>query len=141
MSASPKTAAEYLASAFRHDKAGRESKAVPNYQQALKLGLRPADERVALICLASSHRNLGQLDEALAVITKARRAFPRDAVVDSFAALILLDSGQPRRAVRVLGLALCEHAVPDALEGFDTTLPRMFRGATTERRPQPPHTA
>jgi predicted Zn-dependent protease len=94
-----------------------------------------------MICLASSYRNLGRLDEALAVITKARRAFPHDAVVDSFAALILLDSGQPRRAVRVLGLALCEHADPGALEGFDTALVRKFRGATTERHSQPSHPA
>jgi tetratricopeptide (TPR) repeat protein len=130
-----KAAAEHLASALRHDKAGRESKAVPDYQQALKLGLEPADERVALISLASSHRNLGQLDEALVMITKARRKFPRDPVVDSFAALILLDSGQPHRAVRVLGLALCEHAVPGSLGGFETALARKFRGATSPRSP------
>jgi tetratricopeptide (TPR) repeat protein len=128
-----RTAADYLASAFRHDKAGRESKAVPDYRQALKLGLEPADERIALICLASSYRNLGQLDEALAVITKARRAFPHDAVVDSFAALILVDSGHPQRAVRVLGLALCQHAVPGALDGFDAVLARKFRAVTSAR--------
>ncbi len=129
----PRTAADYLASALRHDKAGRESKAVPHYRQALELGLDSADQRIALICLASSYRNLAQLDEALAVITKARRAFPHDAVVDGFAALILLDAGQPQRAVRVLGLALCEHAVPSALDGFDTVLARKFRGATAQR--------
>ena len=129
-----KTAAQYLASAFAHDKAGRESKAVPDYLQALKLGLEPADQRAALICLASTYRNLGQLDEALAVITKARRKFPHDAVVDGFAALILVDSGQPHRAVRILGLALCEHAAPGALEGFDTALPRKFRAASANAR-------
>lgn len=129
----PRTATEHLASAFGHDKAGRESKAVPEYERALKLGLEPADQRIALICLASSYRNLGQLNEALAVISKARRAFVHDAVVDSFAALILVDSGQPQRAVRLLGLALCEHAVPGALDGFDAVLARKFRGVTTSR--------
>jgi len=129
----PKTAKDYLAAALRHDKAGRESRAVPDYRQALKLGLEPADERVARVCLASSYRNLGQLDKALAVISRARRAFPHDAVVESFAALVLLDSGQPRRAVRVLGLALCEHAASGALHGFDSALTRKFRGATAPR--------
>jgi hypothetical protein len=67
------------------------------------------------------------------VITRARRKFPHDAVVDGFAALILLDSGQPHRAVRVLSLALCEHVAAGALDGFDTALARKFRGVTAAR--------
>ena len=69
----------------------------------------------------------------MAVIARARRAFPHDAAVDGFDALILLDSGQPQRAVRVLGLALCERATPGALGGFDSALTRKFRGATSPR--------
>lgn len=33
--------------------------------------------------------------------------------------------------VRILGLALCEHAAPNALAGFDETLMRKFRAATS----------
>jgi Flp pilus assembly protein TadD len=130
----PNTAQEYLARALRHDRAGREAQAIPDYQQALKLGLDPADRRTALICLASSHRNVGQLDQAQTVINTARRHYPHDPVIDSFAALILLDAGHPRRAIRILGLALCEHATPDTLTGFDTALTRKFRGVTSHPR-------
>ncbi|HEX8094145.1 tetratricopeptide repeat protein [Jatrophihabitans sp.] len=126
----PTSAKDYLGRALRHDKAGREAQAVADYMHALKLGLDGADERIALICLASSHRNLGEHDQALKVISRARRRYPEDPVVEAFAALILLDAGQPNRAVRILGLALCNHARPDALDGFDTVLTRKFRGAT-----------
>jgi Flp pilus assembly protein TadD len=126
----PLTAQDYLARALAHDKAGREAKAIPDYEQALKLGLSPADERTALICMASSHRNVGEHRRAQSVIERARRKYPDDPVVDAFAALILLDAGRPQRAVRILGLALCNHAQPGVLDGFDTALTRKFRGAT-----------
>ncbi len=126
----PTSAQDYLARALRHDKAGREAQAVPDYVQALKLGLDSTDERIALICLASSHRNLGDHDQAQKVISRARRNYPNDPVVEAFAALILLDAGQPQRAVRILGLALCNHARAGALDGFDAALTRKFRSAT-----------
>jgi tetratricopeptide (TPR) repeat protein len=130
----PATAEDYLARALRHDRAGREAQAIPDYQHALKLGLNPEDERTALICLASSHRNLRDLDPAQAVINRARRKYRHDPVIEAFAALILLDAGQPRRAIRILGLVLCANAAPGALTGFDTALTRKFRAVT-----QPPH--
>ncbi|MEO6117128.1 MAG: tetratricopeptide repeat protein, partial [Pseudolysinimonas sp.] len=80
--------------------------------------------------MASSHRSIGEHDRAEIVIERARRKYPDDPVVDAFAALIFLDAGRPQRAVRILGLALCNHAEPGALEGFDTALTRKFRGAT-----------
>ncbi len=129
----PTTAEEYLARALRHDQAGREAQAVPDYQQALKLGLTADNERTALICLASSHRNLRQFGDAQAVINRARRKYPRDPVIESFTALILLDAGQPRRAIRILGLAFCDNAAPGSLAGFDAALARKFRATT-----QPP---
>jgi tetratricopeptide (TPR) repeat protein len=130
----PNTASDYLARALRHDRAGREAQAVPDYEKALKLGLNPADERTALICLASSHRNLHQLDQAQTVINRARRKHPHDPVIEAFTALILLDAGHPRRAVRILGLALCNYATPGTLTGFDTALISKFRGTTQATR-------
>lgn len=84
---------------------GSRAKVVSDYQQALKLGLQPADERTALTCLASSHpATLGELVEAQTVIHRARR--------------------QPRLGVRILGLALPENAASNALAGFDAALVR-----------------
>lgn len=123
-------ARRHLETALRHDRAGREPEAIPEYQAALQAGLDPSDERVALICLASSFREVGNVDEARTTIDKARRRFRGDAVVDAFAALVLLDAGQGTRAVRLLGLALCEHARRCSLEGFEDALRRKFRGLT-----------
>lgn len=126
----PMTAQNHLARGLAHDKAGREAKAIPEYQRALKLGLKEDDERTALICMASSYRNIGDHEMAQSVIERARRKFRGHPVVDAFAALILLDAGQPKRAVRILGLALCDHVETGALAGFDSALKRKFRAAT-----------
>lgn len=126
----PVTAQDYLAQGLAHDKAGREAMAIPDYHHALKLGLGEHDERIALICLASSYRNVGEHETAQSIIERTRRKFRGDPVVDAFAALILLDAGDPRQAVQILGLALCEHAKSGALDGFSAALARKFRGAT-----------
>lgn len=127
---SPVTAQDFLARGLARDKAGREAEAIPDYDQALKLGLDEDDERTALICMASSYRNVGKHDTAQSIIGRARRKFRGDPVVDAFAALIILDAGSPRQAIKILGLALCEHAKSGALDGFSSALARKFRGVT-----------
>src|SRR4051794_41924145 len=105
----PVTAQDYLARALAHDKAGREAKAIPDYEQALKLGLNPTDERTALICMAWAHRSVGDHDRAQTVIERARRKYPDDPFVEAFAAPILVDAARPHPPVRTLGLALGTH--------------------------------
>lgn len=128
--AHPDDARLWLRTALLLDGLGREATAVPHYEHALKLGLSRDDERTALICLASSHRNLRQPHAALAILRRARRRFPGDAAVESFYALALLDGGDPRGAVRVLGMALVAAAGSDGLRGFDQALLTKFRGVT-----------
>jgi tetratricopeptide (TPR) repeat protein len=120
----------WLRTALLLDGLGREATAVPHYEHALRLGLAEADERIALIGLASSYRNLRQPEAALRVSTRARKRFPDDPAVAAFHALVLLDSDDPRGAVRVLGLALVAMAGEDGLGGFERALLAKFRGVT-----------
>lgn len=117
-----------LQAALALDAVGREKTAIQFYEQALAGELSRDERRVAGICLASSLRNVGKLDEAKQVIEKTRRSNRRDPVVDAFYSLILLDCGEPDRAVAVLGHAFVASAAPGALEGFDDALSSKFRG-------------
>lgn len=134
----PNDASLWLRTALLLDSLDREATAVSYYEHALKLGLSAKDQRTALICLASSHRNLRHTQQALTVMERARRKFPDDPAVESFYALALLDAGQAKKAIRVLGLTLVS-AAPKQLDGFDDALRMKFRGVTA--RSIPPLTA
>ncbi len=94
------------------DSAGRPDEAVPLYRRALELGLDDDRRAQATIQLASSLRNLGDVDGALALISAEHRAHPQSAYRDAIAAmhaLALASAGQPERALGVAILALVPH--------------------------------
>ena len=65
-----------------HDSAGREAEAVGPYREALALGLPPDTALAARIQLASTLRNLGELEESLAErYARSLRAYA-DALVE-----------------------------------------------------------
>jgi len=86
--------------------------AVPLYRLALARGLDDDRRAQATIQLASTLRNLGQVDEALALITAEQEAHPdspyRDAIA-AMRALALVSAGRPEEGVGVAILALVEH--------------------------------
>lgn len=102
-----------------HDFLGREAEAVPLYRAALEAGLSGERAPQAVIQLASSLRNIGRADEAVALLADR----PADAVTGgaarAFLALALHDAGRPGEALRV------------ALAALAPTLPRY--GGVIER--------
>jgi tetratricopeptide (TPR) repeat protein len=99
------------------DSTGRPDQAVPLYVAALEAGLAGERRRRAVIQMASSLRNLGQAQEALALL-ETEAAAPLDALdgaVATFRALTLVDLGREREAVAV------------ALQALATYLPRYNR--------------
>ncbi|GAB2474712.1 tetratricopeptide repeat protein [Jatrophihabitans fulvus] len=89
------------------DFAGREGEAEPEYRAALASPDLDADRRgQATVQLASTLRNLGRPDEALALLTDVP-GLP-DAIT-AFRALALVDLDRPRDAVRELLPALAPH--------------------------------
>ncbi|MFB9992306.1 tetratricopeptide repeat protein [Deinococcus oregonensis] len=101
------------------DSTGHPEQAAALYQEALAEGVTGERRRRAVIQLASSLRNLGQPEEALALLT-AEAGQPSDALdgaVATFLALALADLGRERE-----GLAV-------ALSALARTLPRYNRSA------------
>ncbi|PRA80038.1 tetratricopeptide repeat protein [Microbacterium sp. MYb66] len=107
------------------DSAGRPAEAVELYRRALALGLDEDHRPPCVIQMASSLRNLGEYDEALAVIRAEEELSGdgpyRDAIA-SVHALILASAGRPAQGLSVALLALVPH------------LPRYHRSMTAYAR-------
>jgi tetratricopeptide (TPR) repeat protein len=84
------------------DYVGREAEAEPLYRRALELGLDEPQRGQAVIQLASTVRNLGRPDEALALLRDEFAGRPEHPLADAataFAALALADTGAEREAL------------------------------------------
>src|SRR5690606_1484434 len=94
------------------DSAGLPDAAVPLYRRALELGLDEEHRPQAVVQLASSLRNLGEYDQALAVLDAESARRPdgpyRDAIA-AVRALTLASAGRPAEGLSVALLALIPH--------------------------------
>ncbi|WP_353947956.1 tetratricopeptide repeat protein [Sporolactobacillus sp. Y61] len=115
------------------DHFSREEEAIPAYKKAMDSGLDPDDERVAMICLASSYRNVGKVDQAMAMITGAMEKYPGHIPVECFCSLILLDAGLEKMAVQQLVQVLLRELKPEAFEGFKEALKVKVNELTEEK--------
>ncbi len=105
--------------AAAHDRAGREAEAVPEYEEALRLGLPEEVERRALLGLGSSLRNVERYDDAVAVLEDACGRFPNDHALRAFRALAMSSAG---RCEQALGDALLLVAEQVELGGYERAL-------------------
>jgi len=93
------------------DSTGHSDRAVPLYREALRLGLTGIRRRRAVIQLASSLRNVGQVEESIALLT-AERARTSDELDDALAcvlALCLAELGREREGLALVIEALAPH--------------------------------
>lgn len=85
-----------------YDTAGEEATALGYYETALELGLDGELRRKCLLQYGSTLRNLGRLDDSLAVFARARREFPHSEALRVFEALSLHAAGRSDGAVAAL---------------------------------------
>lgn len=97
--------------ASAHDSVGNEADAAGYYAKAFAAGLPEQLRRQATIQYASTLRNLGQLNESIALLTaeRERTSDELDDAVAAFLALSLVDSGRGREAVSHALTALARH--------------------------------
>ena len=105
-----------------HDSAGHEAEAVPLYEEALRLGLREPLRHRAQLQLASSLRNLGRHDEALAVVEDVAARYPESVGVAAFRALVTHDAGEPTLALRDLLATLVTTSTDPDVERYRRAL-------------------
>lgn len=85
-----------------YDVMGEENEAIPYYQKAIKAGLNGEDLQECLVCLGSSHRNVGNFAEAVETLEKVMAQFPEDNSGKVFLALAYYSDGREDEAVRLL---------------------------------------
>ena len=115
--------------ACARDSTGHSDLAVPLYDAALNAGLAGERRRRTIIQMASSLRNLGKPEEAVAMLTAELDA-GTDALsgaVQAFLALALADTGREREAVAVALTALSEY-----LPRYNRSLARYAQALTTK---------
>jgi tetratricopeptide (TPR) repeat protein len=93
------------------DSTGHSDRAVPLYRDALDRGLEGIRRRRAVIQLASSLRNVGQVEESVALLRaeRERGSDELDDAVSAFLALALADTGREREALSLALGALAPH--------------------------------
>jgi hypothetical protein len=123
-----------LSKAYALDRSGREREAIPLYEVALRGRLKKEERIDAMICLASSHRVVGNVDTSLRWIETCARAAPDDAVVRLFQALAHLDRGDAVRGLSVLANALLDGVDMRRVTAYRPALSRYFRRAVRAAR-------
>ncbi len=117
--------------ACAHDFVGREAEAVPLYRAAIDGGLGPEHRPLAVIQLASSLRNVGEAEQAVALL----EAMPDDAHApgrDAFLALALHDAGRPTEA-----LAVALRRLAPTLPEYGRAVAAYADGLTARGRTEP----
>jgi tetratricopeptide (TPR) repeat protein len=110
-----------------YDTAGQEETARGYYERALALGLDGDVLRRCLCQYASTLRWLGELDESLAVLDRAREEFPDSDSVRVFRALTLNDAKRGDEAVAELLTVVTGHPEVTDLGRWATGLRGLAR--------------
>ncbi|WP_421385247.1 tetratricopeptide repeat protein [Bacillus salacetis] len=85
-----------------YDFLGQEQRAIPLYEEAIKLGLDKEFEAYALLQLGSSLRNVGRLDEAIEILSVAEARFPGIPTVSMFLSMALFNGNKHKEALQTL---------------------------------------
>jgi len=127
VAAYPQDARAQYAAACAHDRLGFERDAIRYYDEVFRLGV-PADVRRGFyVGYGSTLRNVGRLDDAIAILGQAIADDPGYPAYGAFLALALGAAGHPRAALAaMLGCAL-DAARPDAFDGYERALTEYHR--------------
>jgi tetratricopeptide (TPR) repeat protein len=118
------------------DQSGREAEAIVAYRRVFDLGielLEPADQPRIYVQAGSTLRNLGQLDEARALLEEGRKRFHDVRVLWAFLALVEVSAGRDRKAIDLLFEVILSEGSDDPSIGW---FPRSLAAYAAELRQQ-----
>lgn len=88
--------------AWSFDVLGKESKAVPFYENAINLGLSGEDLEGALLGLGSTYRTLGEYEKSKEVLEKGISLFPDNRALQIFLSMTLYNLNHHKEAMSLL---------------------------------------
>lgn len=94
--------------AWSFDVLGEETKAVPYYEKAIKLGLSGKDLEKAIIGLGSTYRTIGNYEESKNVFEKGINQFPDNRAMQVFYSMTLYNLHEHQAAMKLLLACLME---------------------------------
>ncbi len=120
--AAPDDVEARIAAAYGLDRAGREQEAIVHYDAAWRLGVPDDRRRRFLVGYGSTLRNIGRLEESVAILGDASNADPRYPPFKAFLALALHSSGERAAALATMLDALLDVDDGCSLDGYDKAL-------------------
>ena len=111
-----------IAAAYACDRAGREREAVAHYDAAWALGVPPEARRRFLVGYGSTLRNVGRVDESVAILGEAVAADPDYAPFKVFLGLALHSAGQHAAAIATLLEAILDLHGGAHHDGFERAI-------------------
>ncbi|MBD8036201.1 tetratricopeptide repeat protein [Solibacillus sp. A46] len=88
--------------AWSFDILGEESKAVPFYERAIKLGLSGKNLEGAILGLGSTYRTLGEYEKSKNSFLKGIELFPNNRAIQVFYSMTLYNLNDHRKAMEIL---------------------------------------
>lgn len=119
---SPSDVEAQMAAAYACDRDGREADAVRYYDAAWALGVPPEARRRFLVGYGSTLRNVGRLEESVAILGDAVAAEPDYAPYKVFLGLALHSSGEHAAAAATLLGAVLDCHGGARLDGFERAI-------------------
>jgi|SRR5690625_2569910 len=101
--------------AWSFDLLGEESKAVPFYEHAIKLGLSPQELEGALLGLGSTYRTLGEYKKSKIIFQKGIESFPNNRAIQTFYSMTLYNLQEHGEAMELLLKCLLDTTVDDEI--------------------------
>jgi tetratricopeptide (TPR) repeat protein len=101
-----------------YDTAGEETTALSFYEQAMSEGLKGDVRRRCYLQYGSTLRNLGRLDESMALFAQARREFPDSVALRAFESLTLHAAGQVNTALASLLALLADNVHSEEIDRY-----------------------
>jgi tetratricopeptide (TPR) repeat protein len=101
-----------------YDTAGDETTALSFYERAMRGGLKGDVRRRCYLQYGSTLRNLGRVDESVAVFARARSEFPDSVALGAFESLTLHAAGQVNTALGSLLALLADHVHAEELDRY-----------------------
>ncbi|ALC92798.1 hypothetical protein AM500_13190 [Bacillus sp. FJAT-18017] len=104
--------------AWSFDLMGEESKAVPFYENAIKLGLSSTELEGALLGLGSTYRTLGEYDKSKATFQKGIELFQNNRAIQTFYAMTLYNLNEHGKAMELLLKCLIDTTEDDKILSY-----------------------
>ncbi|VDG96905.1 Flp pilus assembly protein TadD, contains TPR repeats [Lysinibacillus sphaericus] len=108
--------------AWSFDLLGKESEAVPFYEDAIRLGLSPDELEGALLGLGSTYRTLGEYEKSKRTFQKAIESFPDNKAIQTFYAMTLHNLKEHSKAMELLLKCLIETTSDDEIISYKNAI-------------------